>query len=150
MSESLASITACQQEAILQSISQRNAAFFESEANKLDAWAEDLKIGLEREIRELDRQIREAGRAATAAPTLQKNLRPRNTSNLLRRTVTPDGGRCLTPKTTSIAIASSLSLRWKASSDKRRFSRSCSQSGGRSSERQNLGKYLLTGASSVK
>ena len=74
MSESLASITACQQEAVLQSISRRNAAFFESEANKLDAWAEDLKIGLEREIRELDRQIREARRAATAAPTLQEKL----------------------------------------------------------------------------
>jgi ERCC4-related helicase len=74
MSESLASITACQQEAVLQSISQRNAAFFESEANKLDAWAEDLKIGLEREIKELDRQIREARRAATAAPTLQEKL----------------------------------------------------------------------------
>jgi hypothetical protein len=58
----------------LQSISQRNAAFFEAEANKLDGWAEDLKVGLEREIKELDRQIREARRAATAAPTLQEKL----------------------------------------------------------------------------
>jgi ERCC4-related helicase len=73
-SESLASLTACQQEAILQSISRRNAAFFEAEANKLDGWAEDLKVGLEREIKELDRQIREARRAATAAPTLQEKL----------------------------------------------------------------------------
>jgi uncharacterized protein YecA (UPF0149 family) len=52
-SESLASLTACQQEAILQSISRRNAAFFEAEANKLDGWAEDLKVGLEREMKEL-------------------------------------------------------------------------------------------------
>ena len=73
-SESLASLTACQQEAILQSISRRNAAFFEAEANKLDGWAEDLKVGLEREIKELDRQIREARRAATAVPTLQEKL----------------------------------------------------------------------------
>ena len=72
--ESLASITASQREAILQSISLRNAAFFEVEVNKLDGWAEDLKVGLEREIKELDRQIREARRAATAAPTLQEKL----------------------------------------------------------------------------
>jgi adenine-specific DNA-methyltransferase len=64
----------CRQEAILQSVSQRNAAFFEAEANKLDGWAEDLKVGLEREIKELDRQIRETRRAATAAPTLQEKL----------------------------------------------------------------------------
>jgi adenine-specific DNA-methyltransferase len=74
MTEPLASITRCRQEAILQSVSQRNAAFFEAEANKLDGWAEDLKVGLEREIKELDRQIREARRAATAAPTLQEKL----------------------------------------------------------------------------
>jgi hypothetical protein len=73
-SEPLASITMCRQEAILQSVSQRNAAFFEAEANKLDGWAEDLKVGLEREIKELDRQIREARRAATATPTLQEKL----------------------------------------------------------------------------
>jgi adenine-specific DNA-methyltransferase len=74
MSEPLASVTMCRQEAILQSVSQRNAAFFEAEANKLDGWAEDLKVGLEREIKELDRQIREARRAATAAPTLPEKL----------------------------------------------------------------------------
>lgn len=73
-SASLDSITLCGQEAILQSVSQRNAAFFEAEANKLDDWAEDLKVGLEREIKELDRQIREARRAATATPTLQDKL----------------------------------------------------------------------------
>ena len=73
-SESLASLTACQQEAILQSISLRNSAFFEAEADKLDGWAEDLKVGLEHEIKELDRQIREARRAATAVSTLQEKL----------------------------------------------------------------------------
>jgi adenine-specific DNA-methyltransferase len=62
------------QDTILQSISQRNTVFFEMEVNKLDSWAEDLKVGLEREIKELDRQIREARRAATAAPTLQEKI----------------------------------------------------------------------------
>ena len=36
-----------------------------AEAEKLDGWADDLKVGLEREIKEIDRQIKEARRAAT-------------------------------------------------------------------------------------
>jgi adenine-specific DNA-methyltransferase len=55
-------------------ISARNARLFEAEAEKLESWADDLKLGLEREIKELDRQIKEARRAATAAPTLEENL----------------------------------------------------------------------------
>jgi adenine-specific DNA-methyltransferase len=55
-------------------ISARNARFFEVEAEKLDGWADDLKVGLEREIKELDRQIKEARRAATAALTLEEKL----------------------------------------------------------------------------
>ena len=55
-------------------ISKRNARFFEAEAEKLDGWADDLKVGLEREIKELDRQIKEARRGATAALTLEEKL----------------------------------------------------------------------------
>lgn len=55
-------------------ISERNARFFEAEADKLDGWADDLKLGLEREIKELDRQIKEARRAATTALTLEGKL----------------------------------------------------------------------------
>jgi adenine-specific DNA-methyltransferase len=73
-SETLTALTALRQGAILKTISQRNAAFFEAEANKLDGWADDLKAGLEREIKELDRQIKEARRAATAALTLEEKL----------------------------------------------------------------------------
>ena len=39
-----------------------------------DGWADDLKVGLEREIKEIDRQIKEARRAATAALTLEEKL----------------------------------------------------------------------------
>lgn len=62
------------QVAIQQDISVRNARFFEAEADKLDSWADDIKIGLEREIKELDRQIKETRRAATAALTLEDKL----------------------------------------------------------------------------
>jgi adenine-specific DNA-methyltransferase len=40
----------------------------------LDGWADDLKAGLEREIKEFDRQIKEARRAATATLTLEEKL----------------------------------------------------------------------------
>lgn len=67
-------LTQQRQTAIRKEISERNARFFEAEAEKLDGWADDLKVGLEREIKELDRQIKEARRAATAAPTLEEKL----------------------------------------------------------------------------
>jgi adenine-specific DNA-methyltransferase len=70
----LQSITEARQQEISAVISDRNARFFEAEAAKLDGWADDLKLGLEREIKELDRQIKEARRAATAALTLEDKL----------------------------------------------------------------------------
>lgn len=63
-----------QQATIRGDISERNARFFEAEADKLDGWADDLKVGLERELKELDRQIKEARRAATIASTLEEKL----------------------------------------------------------------------------
>lgn len=59
---------------ILQAISNRNAGLFDVEVEKLDHWAEDLKVGLEREIKELDRQIKESRRTATNALTLEEKL----------------------------------------------------------------------------
>lgn len=70
LNESLAT----QQANIRRDISERNARFFEAEADKLDGWADDLKVGLERELKELDRQIKEARRAATVALTLEEKL----------------------------------------------------------------------------
>jgi adenine-specific DNA-methyltransferase len=59
---------------IQRAISGRNARFFELEAEKLDGWADDLKIALEREIKDIDRQIKEAKRAAMLALTLEEKL----------------------------------------------------------------------------
>jgi adenine-specific DNA-methyltransferase len=59
---------------IQRGISERNARFFEAEAEKLDGWADDLKVGLEREIKDLDRQVKEVRRAATMALTLEEKL----------------------------------------------------------------------------
>ncbi|WP_324740235.1 SNF2-related protein [Tsuneonella sp. CC-YZS046] len=74
VTETLSQSTTDQQTRIRRIISERNARFFEEEADKLDGWADDLKVGLEREIKEIDRQIKEARRAATAALTLEEKL----------------------------------------------------------------------------
>lgn len=71
---SLKDLLSWRREAIQRAISQRNAAFFEVEADKLDDWAGDLKVGLEQEIKDLDRQIKEARRAASDALTLEEKL----------------------------------------------------------------------------
>ena len=63
VSSVLADALLAQQAKIRRDISERNARFFEAEADKLDGWADDLKVGLERELKELDRQ-RSKGSAA--------------------------------------------------------------------------------------
>lgn len=62
------------QHMISREITERNARYFEAESNKLDGWADDLKVGLEREIKEIDRQIKEARKAATIALSLEDKL----------------------------------------------------------------------------
>ncbi|MFY8018090.1 MAG: DEAD/DEAH box helicase, partial [Inhella sp.] len=41
---------------------------------KLDAWADDLKSGLETAVKELDRDIKEVRRTAAVAATLEEKL----------------------------------------------------------------------------
>lgn len=72
--EQLDVLTLAQQKRIHQDISERNAKFFEQEAVRLDDWAEDLKVGLERELKDIDRQIKEARRAASLTLSLQEKL----------------------------------------------------------------------------
>ncbi|PKM09002.1 MAG: DEAD/DEAH box helicase [Gammaproteobacteria bacterium HGW-Gammaproteobacteria-4] len=59
---------------LLRDINQRNLGYFELEVEKLDAWADDLKLGLEQEIKEIDREIKEVRRSAATAPTLEEKL----------------------------------------------------------------------------
>lgn len=59
---------------LLREINRRNLGYFEQEVQKLDAWADDLKLGLEQEIREIDRQIKEVRSTAATAPTLEEKL----------------------------------------------------------------------------
>lgn len=60
--------------ALLSEVKQRNLGYFEQEVQKLDAWADDLKLGLEQEIKEIDREIKEVRRTAATSPTLEDKL----------------------------------------------------------------------------
>jgi ERCC4-related helicase len=58
----------------LRDINQRNLGYFEQEVQKLDAWADDLKLGLEQQIKETDREIKDVRRTAATSPTLEEKL----------------------------------------------------------------------------
>jgi hypothetical protein len=58
----------------IREVNQRNLGYFDAEVQKLDAWADDLKSGLENEVKELDRDIKEVRRTAAVSATLEEKL----------------------------------------------------------------------------
>jgi ERCC4-related helicase len=58
----------------LEEVGVRNTKFFDEEVSKLDLWSDDLKVGLEREIKELDKEIRDARRQSAVAIALKDKL----------------------------------------------------------------------------
>ena len=58
----------------IREVNVRNMGYFEAEVQKLDAWADDLKSGLENEVKELDREIKEVRRTAAVSATLEEKL----------------------------------------------------------------------------
>jgi len=65
---------ALQEQAVLTRLSEKNAQFFELEMEKLEGWAGDLKEGLEHELKEIDREIKEAKREAQLASSLESKV----------------------------------------------------------------------------
>ena len=59
---------------LLNQATERNLGYFEEEVQKLDDWADDLKQGLEQEIKETDREIKEVRRTAATSATLEEKL----------------------------------------------------------------------------
>ena len=59
---------------ILSALETRNLASFTQETDKLDTWADDLKVSLEREIKDLDRKIKETRTMSKGAATLAEKL----------------------------------------------------------------------------
>ena len=70
----LASLRETEMAVRLGEIDARNACFFDEEVLKLDRWSEDLKLSLEHEIKEIDKQIRELRRTSALAQALQDKL----------------------------------------------------------------------------
>lgn len=62
------------QTALLDQAKHRNLEFFEQEIDKLDRWAEDVKDGLERELKELAAEIRSLKRDSRSSSTLDEKL----------------------------------------------------------------------------
>lgn len=75
-----------EQHNIIKVINNRNLLFFEDEVSKLDHWADDLKLGLEQSIKDIDLQIKEVRRNAKIAPTLEEKLAWQKQQNELERT----------------------------------------------------------------
>lgn len=73
-SERLKELLNDRQANVLEDIERRNGKYFDEEVVKLDRWADDLKIGLERAIKEIDQQIRDKRRMASAALALAEKL----------------------------------------------------------------------------
>jgi adenine-specific DNA-methyltransferase len=67
----------------LTEVSERNGKHFDEEVAKLDRWSEDLKLGLEQEIKELDRSIRDARRQSVTAVRLEEKLEAQKTIKAL-------------------------------------------------------------------
>ena len=63
-----------QQKQRVREMNQRNLGYFEAEVQKLDAWADDLKGGLDNDVKELDREIKDVRRTALVAATLEEKL----------------------------------------------------------------------------
>jgi superfamily II DNA or RNA helicase len=70
----VADALARQQARVLAEAEARNGVWFDEEVEKLDRWAEDLKFGLERELKELDIEIRAARKRTKLAVTLAEKL----------------------------------------------------------------------------
>lgn len=70
---------------VLSSLESRNATWFEAEMDKLDTWADDLKLGLEREIKDLDAEIKLRKAEAKREPELIRKVALRRQSTDLER-----------------------------------------------------------------
>ena len=74
LSEDVDSLRLTRADELRSEVASRNTAYFDEETAKLDRWADDLKSTLEHDLRDIERQIREARRAAIGAVTLAEKL----------------------------------------------------------------------------
>lgn len=73
-SPSLTQIREGLQQRCMKQVEERDASLYDQEVHKLDAWSEDLKIGLERQLKDLEKEIREVRRISRQSKTLLEKL----------------------------------------------------------------------------
>lgn len=70
---------------VLAATQSRNEIFFDAESDKLDHWADDLKENLERELKTIEVEIREAKKAKRLAADLQSKVTAQKRVNELEQ-----------------------------------------------------------------
>lgn len=58
----------------LEEVGQRSVSFYEARVEQIEHWSEDLKLSLERGIKDLDKDITKTRRSAKAAPNFNEKL----------------------------------------------------------------------------
>jgi adenine-specific DNA-methyltransferase len=71
MARTLGRVLEGERQALLARIAERNGRFFAEEIEKLERWANDLKVGLEQDIEDLDTEIRAVRREARLEASLE-------------------------------------------------------------------------------
>jgi len=70
----LSQIAKARETGILQETAALNAGFFDTEMEKLEKWAEDIKSSLEIELKELDKEIKFRKTEAKKIPNLEEKV----------------------------------------------------------------------------
>jgi adenine-specific DNA-methyltransferase len=74
-----------QEQRILGESQKRNEVFFDAESDKLDRWADDLKDNLERELKNIEVEIREAKKVKRLAQDLESKIAAQKRINELEQ-----------------------------------------------------------------
>jgi ERCC4-related helicase len=59
---------------LMEKVEERVSSLYDEEVEKLDAWSEDLKIGLELELKFLDKEIKEVKKISRLSKSIQEKL----------------------------------------------------------------------------
>jgi hypothetical protein len=85
INDSLLKLKADRIELYLKEIQTRNNKFFADESDKLDKWSDDIKEGLEVEIKNIDKEIRKLQKEFKEIATLEEKVKAQRTIKNLEK-----------------------------------------------------------------
>lgn len=83
LAETIAAYRSDLKQGVIVEAAERQAAYLDQEAEKLDAWADDLRESLETELRDLEREVKEAKKLVRTAGNLTEKVAHRRDLNRL-------------------------------------------------------------------